>query len=57
MLATKYAMQMRPDDVNSAGNRRKNLVESLDVSRRRLRTDRIDLVWVHLRDTLTLSPR
>ena len=53
VVATKYAMQMRPGDVNSAGNHRKNLVQSLDASLRRLRTDRIDLLWVHLRDTLT----
>ena len=52
-MATKYAMQMRPGDLNSAGNHRKNLVQSLDASLRRLRTDRIDLLWVHLRDTLT----
>jgi len=29
------------------------LIKSLDASLRRLRTDRIDLLWVHLRDTLT----
>jgi aryl-alcohol dehydrogenase-like predicted oxidoreductase len=53
VLATKYSMQMRPDDLNSVGNHRKNLVESINASLRRLRTDRIDLLWVHLRDTLT----
>jgi aryl-alcohol dehydrogenase-like predicted oxidoreductase len=53
VLTTKYTMQLRPGDPNSAGNHRKNLVESLDASLRRLRTDYIDLLWVHARDTLT----
>lgn len=53
VLATKYTLQTRPGDVNSAGNHRKNLVTSLEASLRRLRTDHIDLYWVHARDTLT----
>jgi aryl-alcohol dehydrogenase-like predicted oxidoreductase len=53
VLATKYTVQSRPGDLNSAGNHRKNLVASLEASLRRLRTDRIDLYWVHARDTLT----
>src|SRR5579875_814021 len=36
VLATKYTLQMRPGDLNSAGNHRKNLVQSLDASLRRL---------------------
>lgn len=53
VLATKYTLMRRPGDVNAAGNHRKNLVSSLEASLRRLRTDRIDLYWVHARDTLT----
>jgi aryl-alcohol dehydrogenase-like predicted oxidoreductase len=53
VLATKFSAQTRPEDVNSAGNHRKNLVTSLETSLRRLRTDRVDLLWVHVRDTLT----
>ncbi|MFD7576240.1 aldo/keto reductase [Streptomyces sp. NPDC059810] len=56
VLTTKYTMQMRPGDPNSAGNHRKNLVASLDASLRRLGTDRVDLLWVHARDTLTPVP-
>jgi aryl-alcohol dehydrogenase-like predicted oxidoreductase len=53
VLATKYNASMNPDDVNSSGNQRKNLVNSLEASLRRLRTERIDLYWVHARDPFT----
>ena len=50
VLATKYTAPIRPGDPNSGGNSRKSLVGSLDQSLRRLRTDRIDLLWVHVWD-------
>jgi aryl-alcohol dehydrogenase-like predicted oxidoreductase len=53
VLATKYTLQMHPGQVNASGNHRKNLVRSLEESLRRLRTDHIDLYWVHARDALT----
>ncbi len=53
IVATKYTFQSIPSDLNSAGNHRKNLVTSLEASLRRLRTDYIDLYWVHARDVLT----
>ncbi|MEV7194325.1 aldo/keto reductase [Streptomyces sp. NPDC093510] len=53
VLTTKYTLQVRPGDVNAAGNHRKNLVVSLEDSLRRLKTDHIDILWVHARDTLT----
>jgi aryl-alcohol dehydrogenase-like predicted oxidoreductase len=56
VLTTKYTMQTRPGDPNSAGNHRKNLVRSLEDSLRRLRTDHLDVLWVHARDTLTPVP-
>jgi aryl-alcohol dehydrogenase-like predicted oxidoreductase len=52
VVATKYTLRTE-DDVNSAGNHRKSLVRSLERSLRRLRTDHIDLLWVHARDSLT----
>src|SRR5207302_6996759 len=53
VLATKYTAPIRPGDVNAFGNHRKSLVQSLDQSLRRLRTDYVDLLWVHLWDAVT----
>jgi len=53
VLATKYTLTMRPDDPNAGGNHRKNLVQSLEASLRRLGTDYVDLLWVHMWDGLT----
>jgi aryl-alcohol dehydrogenase-like predicted oxidoreductase len=53
VLATKYVCSARRGDPNASGAHRKNLVQSLDASLRRLGTDRIDLYWVHLWDFLT----
>jgi len=49
VLATKYTAGMEPD-ANSSGNHRKSLVRSLERSLRRLRTDYVDLLWVHAWD-------
>ncbi|GAB4584184.1 aldo/keto reductase [Nocardia sp. IFM 10818] len=53
VLATKYTLSRDPDDANAAGNHRKNLTLSLERSLRRLRTDYIDIYWVHLWDPHT----
>lgn len=53
VLATKYTLTMRPDDPNGGGNHRKNLFQSLHESLKRLRTDYIDLYWVHAWDGMT----
>src|SRR5919202_1230245 len=51
--ATKYTLTTRPDDPNAGGNHRKNLVQSLEASLRRLGTDYVDLLWLHMRDGIT----
>ena len=48
VLATKYTAFTRPGDPNSGGNHRKSLVQSIDASLERLRTDYVDLLWVHV---------
>ncbi|WP_053668495.1 aldo/keto reductase [Streptomyces sp. NRRL B-1140] len=53
VLASKYTCGIRDGDVNAAGNHRKNLVQSVEASLRRLRTDRLDVLWVHARDNFT----
>lgn len=53
VLATKYTLAMTAGDANAPGNHRKSLVRALDDSLRRLRTDRVDLYWVHMRDPFT----
>ncbi|RZQ61237.1 aldo/keto reductase [Amycolatopsis suaedae] len=53
VVATKYTLSRDAADPNGAGNHRKNLVHSLDRSLRRLRTDYIDIYWVHIWDRHT----
>jgi len=53
VLATKYTLYMKKGEPNSAGNHRKNLVQALDNSLKRLKTDYIDLYWLHAWDYMT----
>jgi len=53
VLATKYTLSMDPDDPNSSGNHRKNMVQSVEASLKRLETEYIDLLWVHAWDPMT----
>lgn len=53
VVATKYTLSTKDGDPNSAGNSRKNLMQALDASLRRLNTDYVDLLWVHAWDFLT----
>jgi aryl-alcohol dehydrogenase-like predicted oxidoreductase len=53
VVATKYTLAMRSGDPNAAGNSRKNLRGSVEASLRRLRTDYLDLLWVHAWDYTT----
>jgi aryl-alcohol dehydrogenase-like predicted oxidoreductase len=53
VLATKYTNAAPGTDPNAAGNQRKNMVQSVEGSLKRLDTDYIDLYWVHIWDQLT----
>lgn len=55
VVATKYTLSMRQGDPNASGNHRKNLVQSVEASLKRLNLDYIDLLWVHAWD-FTTSP-
>lgn len=53
VLATKYTLGMKRGDPNSGGNHRKNMVQSVEASLKRLGTDYIDLYWLHIWDFTT----
>jgi aryl-alcohol dehydrogenase-like predicted oxidoreductase len=53
VVATKFGFSTDPDDPNASGGGRRNLVRSLEASLRRLRTEYVDLYWVHVWDPLT----
>jgi len=53
VLATKYTLSMDHHDPNFSGNQRKNMIRSVEDSLRRLKTDYIDLLWVHAYDDQT----
>ncbi len=53
VVGTKYSLSTRADDPNAGGNHRKSLVRALEGSLRRLRTDYVDVYWLHVWDSLT----
>jgi aryl-alcohol dehydrogenase-like predicted oxidoreductase len=53
VLATKYTLATREGDPNSGGNHRKSMVRSVEESLKRLRTDYIDLLYLHAWDFTT----
>ena len=53
VVATKYTLTTNPNDPNASGNHRKNLVQSVEASLKRLNTHYIDLLWVHIWDPMT----
>lgn len=53
VLATKFTLNTSPGNQNAWGNHRKNMVYSIEKSLRQLKTDYIDLYWVHIWDFTT----
>jgi len=53
VVATKYTFNRRPGDPNAGGNSRKRMMEAVEGSLKRLKTDYIDLYWLHAWDALT----
>ncbi len=54
VLATKYTSAMSLGvDPNAGGNQRKNMVQAVEASLKRLKTDYIDLLWMHVWDKVT----
>jgi len=53
VVATKYSLSMCPGDPNASGNQRKNMMQAVEDSLRRLGTDYIDLLYLHIWDDRT----
>jgi predicted aldo/keto reductase-like oxidoreductase len=53
VIATKFTFSSNYQDPNGGGNGRKHILDAVDASLRRLQTDRIDLYWMHVWDTMT----
>ncbi len=53
VVGTKYSLNVRDGDLNVGGNHRKSLVQALEASLQRLRTDHVDILWLHAWDYLT----
>lgn len=53
VIGTKYTLNGRPNDPNAGGNHRKCMMHSLEASLKRLKSEYIDLYWVHAWDGYT----
>jgi aryl-alcohol dehydrogenase-like predicted oxidoreductase len=53
VIATKFTFSAVPGDANAGGNGRKNIYRALDGSLKRLKTDYVDLYWLHAWDGMT----
>jgi len=53
VIATKYTGAMDSTDPNSGGNHRKSLVRAVEASLQRLRTDYLDVLYLHAWDATT----
>ena len=53
VLATKYTNAAPGNDPNASGSQRKSMMQAVEASLKRLRTDYIDLYWLHIWDQMT----
>ncbi|KOY87678.1 aldo/keto reductase [bacterium 336/3] len=53
VVATKYTLYDDRKDPNASGNHRKNLRRSVEESLKRMKTEYIDLLWLHMWDFTT----
>jgi len=53
VIATKFFGTLHPGDPNAGGGSRKNMMSACEHSLRRLRTEYIDLYWLHCWDRFT----
>ncbi len=53
VVATKYSLWDKEGDPNYSGNHRKNMIRSVEESLKRMKTDYIDLFYLHIWDHTT----
>ncbi|QEC69486.1 aldo/keto reductase [Panacibacter ginsenosidivorans] len=53
VIATKYSLKDNETNPNASGNNRKNMMRSVEKSLKRLQTDFIDILYLHIWDDLT----
>ncbi|MBZ0305661.1 MAG: aldo/keto reductase, partial [Anaerolineae bacterium] len=53
VIASKYSLTMRKDDPNGGGNSRKNMMQTVEGSLKRLQTDYLDVLYLHMWDYTT----
>src|SRR6478609_8454274 len=53
VIATKYTLHDNAANPNASGNNRKNMMRSVEASLKRLQTDFIDVLYLHIWDDLT----
>src|ERR1700748_2586310 len=53
VLATKYTLKDNITNPNASGNNRKNMMRSVEESLKRLKTDFIDVLYLHIWDDIT----
>lgn len=53
VVATKYSMNTGNGEINTFGNHRKNMIQAVEASLKRLNMEYIDLLWLHAWDFTT----
>jgi aryl-alcohol dehydrogenase-like predicted oxidoreductase len=53
VLATKYTLKDNLTNPNASGNNRKNMMRSVEESLKRLKTDFLDVLYLHIWDDIT----
>lgn len=53
VVASKYTLYDHRNDPNASGNHRKNMIRSVEHSLKRLNTDYLDVLWLHMWDGTT----
>lgn len=53
VIATKYTLSTHPENANGGGNGRKSMIRSVEESLARMKTDYLDLLYLHAWDSTT----